>query len=98
LPQPPQLPALPVVSTQLEPHNAKPPPHPVEHLPCEHTMPAAQTVPHAPQFFASEVMETHVPLQLTCPAGHPHMPFTQACPAAHGCPQVPQLATSLARL
>ena len=64
MPQPPQLAELFIVSTQLEPQSVSAPAQPDEHLPCEQTRPAPHTVPHAPQFLASEAVATHAPPQL----------------------------------
>ena len=71
------------------------PAHPVAHLLSEHTIPAAHAVPQVPQFFASEVVSTHVPEQVA--TAHPHVPFRHCCPAAQVFPHAPQLAMSLAR-
>jgi hypothetical protein len=64
LPQLPQFAELPDVSTHELPHGVSSPAHPVAHLLCEHTIPDAQELPHAPQFFASEVVSAHAPEQL----------------------------------
>jgi hypothetical protein len=83
LPHEPQLPALPVKSTQLLPQRERPVPHPVEHLPAEHTIPVEHAVPHAPQFFGSDAVATQTPLHITWPAAHPQTPAVQACPVGH---------------
>jgi len=72
-----------------------PDPDPVEHTPLKHDCPDAQAFPHDPQFFASVIQLTHVPLQLFSPVPHPdapeHAPFTHDFPDAHTFPQEPQL-------
>jgi hypothetical protein len=56
-----------------------------------------QTVPHVPQFVTLELVSTQVPLQFTCPDGHPPVqtPPTQVWPAPHALPQAPQFWTVL---
>ena len=58
-----------------------------------------QTVPHAPQFAASEAVVTQRPLQLVWPAGQrsTQVPLEQVCVAVHARPQAPQLATLVER-
>ena len=65
--------------------------------PAEHTKPAPQTTPQAPQLAASEVRATHRPPHATWPAGQAHRPAAQVCPvAAHTTPQAPQFEGSAA--
>jgi hypothetical protein len=94
LPQEPQLIELPVVSTHEDPQSLSEPAHPLAHLLCEHTMPAAQAVPHAPQFFASEVVSTQPVEHIVCPARQPQTPALHACPVRQMPPHLPQLAGS----
>jgi hypothetical protein len=71
--------------------------------PRSHTCPAAQALPHAPQFARSLWASTQVTAPPSSPpqrrrfAGHstPHRPAAQVCPAAQALPHAPQLARSL---
>jgi hypothetical protein len=96
LPQVPQLMELPEVSTQAAPHSLSDPAQPLAHLLCEHTIPVPHAVPHAPQFFGSEVVSTQAFEQVVCPARQPQTPALQACPLAQTLPHLPQLAGSVA--
>src|SRR5947209_7687626 len=63
------------------------------HLPLEHTLPAGQTVPHAPQFLMSFMMLTHAPPQLVRPVQRSaHLPATQSWSREQAAPQAPQLS------
>jgi hypothetical protein len=66
LPQPPQLAALFVVSTQL-PEHAVSAPQVVLHWPPEHVSPTAHALPHCPQFVGSLEVSTHPPLHSARP-------------------------------
>lgn len=65
-------------------------------LPPEQTWPGAHAVPHAPQFFGSELNATHAPLHSAVPVGQRHAPVMHTRPAPHARPQAPQFALSLA--
>jgi hypothetical protein len=62
----------------------------------EHTCPAAQAVPHAPQCARSVCTSRQTPPQSVRPAPHDtwHTPMEHTCPAAHDAPQAPQLTRS----
>jgi hypothetical protein len=66
-------------------------------MPPEHTVPAAQTWPHIPQFVLSVWSERHVPLQFVRPAPHEtlHVPAAHTLPAGHAVVQLPQCAMSV---
>jgi len=77
-------------------------------MPLRQVCPAAQTLPHAPQLFASDVVSTHVPLHFVSVApvwgfvGHEldpdtHLPAEQVSPAAalQTLPHAPQLFASV---
>src|SRR5882724_9659880 len=76
--QPPQLAALVLVSTQAEPHSAKPWSQLAPHLPATQTpIPlagASQLTPQAPQFCASVASSTHADPHSAKPSSHvmPH--------------------------
>jgi hypothetical protein len=53
--------------------------------------PTWQSWPHEPQFLGSEVVSTHVPLQLVCPVGQEHAPLMQLAPTPQTLPHTPQL-------
>jgi hypothetical protein len=95
LPHVPQLMELPEVSTQDDPQSLSEPAQPLAHLLCEHTMPVAQAVPQAPQFFASEVVSAHPVEHIVWPARQPQTPALQDCPMGQMPPHLPQLAGSL---
>ena len=59
----PQLARSVVLSLQPLGHAICPAPHAATHRPLLHRLPAAQAVPHAPQFFESVLVSTHLPLQ-----------------------------------
>jgi hypothetical protein len=72
--------------------------------PRSHTCPAAQALPHAPQFARSLWASTQVAAPPSSPppqrrrfAGHstPQRPAVQVCPAAQALPHMPQCARSL---
>ena len=58
----------------------------------EHTWPAAQAVPHAPQWARSLARSRHEPPQLASPAAHDttHAPAEHTWPAAQAVAQAPQ--------
>jgi hypothetical protein len=59
------------VFTQRPPHSAVPGGHvTVVHAPRTHVALAGHALPHIPQFARSDCVSTHVPEQLTVPAGH----------------------------
>ena len=65
------------------------------HLPAWHVCPAAQALPHEPQFAGLVFTLVHTPLHLICMPGQfasPQVPPWQTCPAAHALPQAPQFA------
>ncbi len=65
--------------------------------PAEHTRPAGQVVPHAPQLRGSMRRSTQVPPQRDCPVGQiaRQVPAVHDCPVGHALPQRPQLRGSL---
>jgi hypothetical protein len=69
-------------------------PPPVQ-LPATHDWPAPQTLAHAPQFEAFDIVSTQAPPQVEKPAGHPHALFVHAWPPTHVFPQKPQLNGSV---
>ena len=54
--------------TQLPLQSVRPVPHEAVHAPPEHTCPAAQARPHAPQFARSVARSRHAPEQSVWPA------------------------------
>jgi len=66
-----------VTSTQLAPHWVSVAAHVAEHLPSEQTCPDAQTVPHAPQLFASDCGSTQLAPHALSPTKHWHVPLPQ---------------------
>jgi hypothetical protein len=58
-----------------------------------HTVPAAQTLPHAPQLPGSVASVTQAPPHATVPGGQldAHTPEVHTDPAAQVLPQAPQL-------
>jgi hypothetical protein len=70
---------------------------PVPHLLCEQTWLAVQAVPHAPQFFGSDVVSAQVPLQFVRPVAHTHALALHIWPTAHDIPHALQLAASVDR-
>jgi hypothetical protein len=101
LSQPPQCVGLSLVSTQAEPHSAKPWLQLAPHTPASHTaMPlagASQTLPHVLQFCASVVKLTQAEPHKAKPGAQvrPHFPSSHtALPLAgmgHAMPHWPQL-------
>lgn len=73
------------------------PAHPDAHLPCEHTIAAGHALPHAPQFFASDVVSAHWPEHVLSPAAQPHTLFWHTWPAGQPVPHAPQFAALLVR-
>jgi len=71
--QPPQLFGSFCVSTHAMPQSSLPPLQFNPHLPSAHAWPIAHVVPHAPQFFGSNVSTVHVPLQIAVPGPHGHL-------------------------
>jgi hypothetical protein len=59
-----------------------------------HTLPAGQTVAHAPQFCPSEVGSTQLPAHEISPATQAHLLATQLPPLPQLTPQAPQLFAS----
>ena len=59
-------------------------------LPITQLAPAAQALPHEPQFEGSLEVATQRPLQSEVPAGHAHAPLVHDCPSAQVMPQPPQ--------
>ena len=55
-----------------------------------------QTLPQAPQFWASLSSARQIPSQTTVPAGQTQDPATQAWPPPQACAQLPQWAGSVA--
>jgi hypothetical protein len=81
IPQPPQLPPSPEVSTHHEPHFVYGEAHPNPHIDPLHVGklfagPAGETCPHAPQLLASEERVLHEPEQHEFAVAHmtPHAP------------------------
>ncbi len=74
------------------PHCARPAPHSSVQRPMEHTSPAAQAVPQAPQLARSVCRSTQRPLHAACPVGQPiwHCPATHTWVRAQAVPQAPQ--------
>jgi hypothetical protein len=73
--------------------------HDGTHMPVSHTNPAAQALPHIPQFARSLWRLVHaagIP-HAVWPAAHEssHAPMLQICPAAQALPHIPQFARSL---
>jgi hypothetical protein len=97
----PQCAEEPVVSMQAALQLVLPPAQVSEHRPFEHTWPAGQAVPHAPQFAGSLEESTHAPLQRVngAPQMTPHVLATQVSVpppgSAHFCPHPPQLSRSV---
>ncbi len=65
--------------------------------PPEHTCPAAQGVPQAPQLALLVCRSAQVPAQLVSPAPHEttHIPPVQEWPAAQALPHIPQFCSSV---
>jgi hypothetical protein len=92
-PHAPQFMLLPLVSTQVVPHNVVPGVQ--AHLPAMHACPSLQRVPQSPQLLKLLVTSVHVPPQTFAVVGHAHLPATHAAVAPlHIVPQVPQLRGS----
>ncbi len=98
LPQPPQFASSAVVSTQALLQTVSPEAHCDTHLPCEHSLPVAQGLPHAPQFVPS-AMRLLQPLwpQSVWPAPQAHWALWHVIPWPHVRKQPPQLSGSVAR-
>jgi hypothetical protein len=62
--------------------------------PALHTWPAAQALPHAPQFITSLAVLTQVPAQALWPGGHTQAPALQRPPPPQREPQAPQFSGS----
>ncbi|MEZ4408037.1 MAG: hypothetical protein R3A52_16415 [Polyangiales bacterium] len=75
---------------------SRPVPHDTTQVPAEHTCPAAQALPHAPQLARSFCRSRHDPEQSVKPVWHDstHTPAEQTCPAAQALPHAPQWARS----
>jgi hypothetical protein len=67
------------------------------HLPETHPCPAAQVVPHVPQFAASVERSEHVPAQFVVPVGHAQAPFVQTRLLPQIWEQSPQLSLLFCR-
>lgn len=86
---------------QMPPMMSKPGPHGLFwHTPATHGDPAAQMLPHAPQFCPLVCVSTQMPPHAVCVGGHVahgalQTPFTQPVPAGHTWPHAPQLLTSM---
>lgn len=99
-PQAPQLGRL-VGSTQVWPHLIRPELQLKPHTPPEQNgwppLGAPHTMLHPPQFWVSDPVATHWPLQLVVPLGQltVQTPLEQTCPAPQAVPQPPQLAVSV---
>jgi len=61
-------------------------------------LPAAQTVPQAPQLLLSVWSARQVPEQLVCPAGHEQVPPEQLVPPVQMRPHIPQLVLSVGKV
>jgi hypothetical protein len=98
-PQPPQLLASVVVSTQALPQRMKGAVHWKSQAPPLHTdlplLGAVQTFPHIPQLDVALEVSTHDPLQLLdVPQSVPQVPDLQTMPAPHLIEQSPQCSAS----
>src|SRR4051812_39471438 len=63
------------------------------HAPPTH-VPPKHPWPQLPQFFGSEFVSLHAPLQTTDGAAHAHEPCVQDAPFGQGTPHAPQFAVS----
>jgi hypothetical protein len=74
-----------------------PPPQLVAQVPCEHTLPLGQTVPHVPQLALSVWMVVQEPPQfvLPTPQAEAQAPALQTFVVPQTFPQPPQLLGSL---
>jgi hypothetical protein len=77
--------------------SVRPAAHPATHCPALQTWFEPQAVPQAPQFFASEVTSTHVPLQSVVPASQTQAWLLQIFPPEQAVPQAPQFCALLPR-
>jgi hypothetical protein len=59
---------------------------------------AKHTIEHEPQWLGSESVFTHVVSHSVVGATHAQRPALQWCSPVHAIPQLPQLASSVARL
>ncbi len=66
-------------------------------VPLTHPWPAAHSVPHMPQLFASVRRFEHVPAQFVVPVGQPHSPLLQTRLLPHTTEQCPQSLLLLSR-
>jgi hypothetical protein len=89
-PQPPQFIGLDLTSTQPFVHDMVPTGHVFLHVPAPHTWPAAQIVPHAPQWFTSLAVATQTPSQSCWSTGHTHFPLVHDVPPVQVTPHAPQ--------
>jgi hypothetical protein len=73
-------------------HSARPGPHSLWHCPSEHSRPAGQALPQAPQCCRSVRRVTQAPLQTCCPVGQENAqrPSVQTWSAGQALPQAPQ--------
>jgi hypothetical protein len=65
------------------------------HVPATHDVPNLQTVPHAPQFDASEARSSQPVGQALKPGGQVQLPAMHGTPSEQTLPQEPQLFRSL---
>ena len=68
--------------------------HESPHVPLEHSCPARQAFPHAPQLLPSPNRSTQTPPQSVRPAAQTQVPNSHRPPAEHCTPHPPQLAAS----
>jgi hypothetical protein len=87
-PQPPQLAASDITSTQLDAHGDRPLTQ--LHRAAEQKAPVVQLVPQAPQFPVLVARSTHTPPQLVPPSGQSQLPPVHVMPGAQRCWQPPQ--------
>lgn len=109
VPQPPQLALSLRKSTHPLGHASSPSLHSETHCPPKHAAEASHTTPGlpplsphpavAPQWERSAFGSTHFPLQITAPAGQltEQVPLMQRSAPWQACPQLPQLARSVAK-
>jgi len=84
------------VSTHDAPQAVRPIVQAMRQMPEEHTWPAAQARPQAPQWVALVAVSTQAAPQRVWPAAQTHMPPEQMRPPPPQLlPHMPQLATSL---
>jgi hypothetical protein len=94
-PHPPQFFESIARSTQPPLHAVSPAPQPFPHTPALQTRFVPQALPQEPQFARSELVLTHVPLQMVWPVGHVHIALMHVAPVAHTVPHAPQFLASV---